>query len=116
MHNRLSTGDIMLRWNIGVGSSCIFCGDMESRNHLFFGCKYSEEVWVALARKLFGAQFTTQWDAIVELLIDAEQNMISLFLKRYVFQVTIFWIWRERNGQRHGEQPTPSSCLKQRID
>lgn len=36
-HNRLATGDRMLRWGGNVNVACAFCEEMvESRNHIFF--------------------------------------------------------------------------------
>lgn len=116
MHNRLSTGDRMLSWNIGVSGACVFCGDLESRNHLFFSCTYSAEVWSGLTRNLLGARYTTQWQEIIELLLDSDSDIIASFLRRYVFIVSVYWIWRERNGRLHGEIPMPSGRMKQSID
>lgn len=35
---------------------------------------------------------------------------------RYVFQVSVHIIWRERNKKRHGKQPTLPTILNQVID
>lgn len=41
---------------------------------------------------------------------------MSLFILRYAFQTTLYWVWRERNGRRHGGAPTPPSRMIQLID
>lgn len=46
IHSRLSTGDQTLRWNTWALVVCSFCLEpMESRNHLFFTCLFSGEIW-----------------------------------------------------------------------
>lgn len=53
----LSTGDRMKGWGSGQRSSCVFCdGIEETRDHHFFGCSYSSEIWNTLTRKLLGQQ------------------------------------------------------------
>lgn len=45
LRNRLSTGDKMLRWGVAANTACSLCDEMlETRNHLFFDCRYSVEV------------------------------------------------------------------------
>ncbi|CAA7049792.1 unnamed protein product [Microthlaspi erraticum] len=99
----------MLSWNIGATGSCIFCGEMESRNHLFLDCEYSEEVW-------YGEVLLGKWEDMTDLLLDEEQDMIPLFILKYAFQTTVYWIWRERNGRRHGDKPALPTRMQQFID
>ncbi|XP_013624635.1 PREDICTED: uncharacterized protein LOC106330761 [Brassica oleracea var. oleracea] len=47
MHNKLSTGDRMLLWNVGIDVICVLCQQqLETRDHLFFGCAYSQNFWL----------------------------------------------------------------------
>lgn len=62
--NRLITGDRMLLWNVGVNVSCILCNQhLESRDHLFFSCSYSQEVWSGLVERLLSSRYNDQWQA-----------------------------------------------------
>ncbi|CAA7061627.1 unnamed protein product [Microthlaspi erraticum] len=56
---------------------------------------------------------SAQWEDIIALLLDENQEQMPLFILRYAFQATVYWLWRERNGRRHGEAPTPPSRMKQ---
>ncbi|KAL1200909.1 hypothetical protein V5N11_016537 [Cardamine amara subsp. amara] len=108
IHNRLATGDRLLRWNIGANGSCIFCGEgVETRDHLFFSCPYSSQIWSALSRGLLGHRFTSRWEFLVPILTDSSIPRLQLFVLRYVFQITIHSVWKEQNGRHHGETPTP---------
>ncbi|KAG7556371.1 hypothetical protein ISN44_As11g024100 [Arabidopsis suecica] len=117
IQNRLSTGDRMVGWNMGAPTACTFCPEpMETRNHIFFECPYSAKVWRSLTHKLLDSMFTIQWDCILGFLVDNAQDALRLFLLRYVFQISIHTIWRERNGRRHGQPATHHSKLIQFID
>ncbi|XP_010418736.1 PREDICTED: uncharacterized protein LOC104704326 [Camelina sativa] len=115
--NRLSTGDRMLGWNTGAPTSCVFCQDpMETRNHLFFTCPYSWEVWSALSSKILECHFSTDWPILLNLLTDTSLDKVRLFLLRYTFQLLVHSIWRERNNMRHGETAIPPTQLIKRLD
>lgn len=53
IHDHLATGDRMASWNIGVNPVCVFCQvHQETRDHLFFACRFSQEMWCALRKGL----------------------------------------------------------------
>ena len=55
MHDCLSTGDITLKWNPQADNQCLLCKTaMESRDHLYFICTYTEPVWKGLLGTLLG--------------------------------------------------------------
>lgn len=44
--DRMVTRDRLIRWGLSVPSTCVLCtGREESRQHLFFYCVYSKQVW-----------------------------------------------------------------------
>ena len=46
MLNRLPTLDRLAAWGLNIARTCKLClADMETRDHLFFGCNFSKEVW-----------------------------------------------------------------------
>lgn len=51
--NRLPTRDIMISWGLSVPPTCLLCnlGD-ESRDHLFFSCSFSWELWSHHAQRI----------------------------------------------------------------
>lgn len=51
VHDRLATGDRISRWNPQDITHCWFCQtSFENRDHLFFDCSYSKEVWCDLIK------------------------------------------------------------------
>lgn len=117
MHNRLSTGDRMEKWNTSSSPNCVLCpNSFENRDHLFFSCSYSTQVWKSIAKNLFKANFSTDWHSIVDYVSNTQTDRLQSFLARYTFQASIYAIWRERNAREHGEEPTPAARLLRRID
>lgn len=116
-HNRLATGDRIQSWNVGADSSCILCGFVtESRNHLFFSCPFWAQVWHSLAEGILLDEFTLDWDRLLHLLTNINQNKLRKYVFRYTFQAAIHSIWRERNGRKHGEKPLSAGLLSTQID
>lgn len=107
----------MRNWTADIDSSCVLClGPMETRSHLFFDCRYSKEVWSRLTSKLLDSKFSTNWEAILNLLPDKTLHFDCLFLIKYSFQLTIHSLWKERNGQRHGEASTNHVLLARLLN
>lgn len=116
-HNRLATGDRILQLNPQANANCIFCNSgVESHNHLFFSCSYSEKIWRNLAGRLMGRNYTCIWDEVLYLISTNIGSRTKLFLLRCVFQVAIHMIWMERNGRRHGTVQRPPGILVKFID
>ncbi|CAA7026437.1 unnamed protein product [Microthlaspi erraticum] len=46
LRNRLTTRDKLISWGMVVPSHCLLCGiGQETRDHIFFQCPYSSQVW-----------------------------------------------------------------------
>lgn len=115
--NRLATGDRMLKWNTNASVNCVLCGAaLETRNHLFFTCTYSSQVWYLLTKGILHNSYTSEWRLITSILLDTSQSHLQRFTLRYVFQISIHSLWRERNCRRHGEAPLPAPKLSKLID
>ncbi|XP_022566691.2 uncharacterized protein LOC111210528 [Brassica napus] len=112
VQNRLPTGERILNWNTAAPTACSLRPEpLEIRNHLFYQCKFSEEVWKNLTAKLLSLRYTTDWDEVVRLLTDQTWNSTRLFLLRYVFHATLSALWTERNGRRNGERSNTLATL-----
>ena len=117
MKGRLSTGDRMRNWNGGFDVSCVFCNEpLETKEHLFFECAYSSQIWESLIKGILLNKYTVSWEEILRILRDTSRGKMKLFIVRYVFQAAVYMIWRERNRRRHGEDASPIDLLIKLID
>lgn len=115
IQNRLTTGDRMLQWSSSINPACVFCNQLETRDHLFFSCPFAAEVWSRLTKNLLRGRFTTDWTEIIVITKDS-QDFLSKFLTRYVFQLSIHSLCRERNDRSHGATPTTVSVMVGMLD
>ncbi|KAG2326666.1 hypothetical protein Bca52824_009394 [Brassica carinata] len=117
VHDRLATRTRIQRWSPQADAQCVLCsGHLETREHLFFSCSYSKQIWKGLTANLLGSRYTEDWNCILEILAGSGGNNTEMFLLRYAFQSSIHTIWRERNGRKHGEPHQTSTSLIRFID
>lgn len=107
----------MIKWDSAVNPVCIFCNaNTETRDHLFFQCDYTKEVWKKLMGNMLTNRYVEDWGSLIYLLTDKHQTKMKTFLTRYGFQVAIYSIWRERNERRHGGKMKSVQNIVQWID
>ncbi|CAH8262004.1 unnamed protein product [Arabidopsis lyrata] len=89
MHNRLATGDRMMKWNQTPNTACVLCqAPMETTNHLFFHRRYSKQVWGKLMKGILQNKHTTDWNQLGQLATSATLDHRSQLLLRYTLQAT----------------------------
>ncbi|XP_056862254.1 uncharacterized protein LOC108845088 [Raphanus sativus] len=89
---------------------------VETRNHLFFDCTYSAQLWESLTLGILRSDFSKDWATIIALLTDNSRGRKSTFCVRYSFQAAVYAIWRERNRVKHGEKLTAIVILLKLVD
>ncbi|XP_013633133.1 PREDICTED: uncharacterized protein LOC106338781 [Brassica oleracea var. oleracea] len=114
--NRLPTRDRLLSWGLAVPATCLLCnqGD-ESRDHLFFSCSFSYELWIHHARRTETTP-STGWN-------DSLNRMQSLpgppwrkKLQLIVWQAVIYSIWQERNARLHRNNAKTITTISSILD
>ena len=117
VRDRLSTMDRVMKGSQGGDDVCVLCKNApELRNHLFFECNLSAQVWEFIAKGLMGNSYTTDWLGIICIISDKTWEKKSLICIRYDFQAVLYALWRERNRVRHGEKILPLPVLKRVIE
>lgn len=115
--DRLSTLDRIAKWSQGTVTTCVLCtSGTESREHLFFECCYSAQMWEKAVKGIMGSCYTNVWSEIMELIIDRNKEKKWLFCIRYAFQLVLYVVWRELNKVRHGDKLLPLSVVQRMID
>lgn len=116
MLDHLSTGVRMKKWGIEE-RRCVFCGERdESRDHLYFACPYTYTVWLRCVGGIIGDRATLDWSDTLVLLHDATLPAMDYILLRLVFQVTVYFVWRERNARMHKTSWLDTGQLCRHID
>lgn len=74
---------------------------LETREHIFFECTYSAEIWKALTKGFLKDQYTSKWVDILQLIMAPSQQKVPRLTLQYVFQAAFNVILRERNSRQH---------------
>lgn len=61
-------------------------------------------------------EYTDRWGRVMRIMRDPQIRKVKPFIIKYILQVAVHTIWRERNWRRHGEGPSPASFLIKMID
>ena len=117
MLDRMPTMDRVSRWNQGVDTICVLCKNAhESRDHLFFECSFTSQVWEHLVKGILSNDYTKDWHEVVQLITDSSMEKKKLFCIRYAFQAAVHTLWRERNKIKHDDKPMLLHALKKMLD
>ena len=115
--NRLSTMDRIIQWDPGADVTCVLCKrEPESRNHLFFECSFSNQLWEHLTKGILLSDYTNAWLSILEIISDEGIERKKRFCLRYALQAALYALWRERNKIKHAEKPSSIGVIKQMVD
>ncbi|GJV03652.1 RNA-directed DNA polymerase, eukaryota, reverse transcriptase zinc-binding domain protein [Tanacetum coccineum] len=98
LQNKLMTQENIAKWKDDDGMKCSLCQCcMDSIEHLFFMCPYTNAVWGEI-QKMLNVQLSYVWHIIVDELIGLPNNKnVWSIVRRLVFGAAVYFIWQERN-------------------
>ncbi|XP_059277829.1 uncharacterized protein LOC132032017 [Lycium ferocissimum] len=102
LQNRLLTTDRLLTWGIDVDQSCKLCqGQVETRDHLFGHCPFTQNLWQRLLRWLMRPYHSVAtWEDHLEWVIShTKGNSQDAQILRLVYIEYVHTVWIERNQQ-----------------
>ncbi|KAI3786546.1 hypothetical protein L1987_40301 [Smallanthus sonchifolius] len=118
---KLSTQDRIQVWNLASGSlnlmCCLLCyKDVESHNHLFFECSYSNQIWCSLRSKGGMSHIQGKWDDIATWLIPrATSKSARVVIAKLLMATIAYYIWQERNARFFKNQLRPPEKVEKLI-
>lgn len=116
MLNRCPTKDRMLHWGLPVDASCALCQAAdESRNHLFFRCCFSWDLWAPLAARC-SITPTREWETTLLSIQTYSGTRQWKKLLLLCWQATIYHIWVERNQRLHRNHFRSVDSIVHEID
>ncbi|KAG7563907.1 Reverse transcriptase zinc-binding domain [Arabidopsis suecica] len=100
--NRNPTLDRLSTWGFDVELDCLLCGlAHETRNHLFFTCAFSAEVWKLITQRLQISSSPLLWDQILLWLPTTSVSKHKKLALLQGWQGAIYELWKERNRRFH---------------
>lgn len=109
--NRLSTRDRMRNWNTQAPSSCLLCSASdELRQHLFFDCEFSRDVWSFFTDRA-NLSSPAAFDEGLGWLKDLTGDRNVVLIMKLAFQASIYFIWKERDSSLHRAESRPPQVI-----
>ncbi|XP_020263457.1 uncharacterized protein LOC109839444 [Asparagus officinalis] len=112
IQDRLLTIDRLIKRGLMNSNNCCLCTGSENRNHLFFECCYSREVWLKIMDLLSFKWQSCDWNQIVIWYCDRlKGNGFKQRIKRMALTTAVYSIWRERNFRIFRQKARPADQL-----
>lgn len=116
--DRLPVKTRLVSWGLDISISCLLCSvHDENRDHLFFKCHYSSQVWrLVLSRFGNSISIFQTWNNVIDWMLNRSSNGQSKILKKIACQATVYHIWKERNSRLHTDSSISPITLFNQID
>ncbi|XP_022019374.1 uncharacterized protein LOC110944750 [Helianthus annuus] len=118
MRRKLLTQDKILKWDFSRRKNmnmmcCLLCyADVDSHDHLFFECKFSEQVWKSVRDKTDMFDVDPKWVSIIGwLMTRIRSKKASFYVARLLVGATAYTIWQERNARLFKNQTRPPEAI-----
>lgn len=101
VQNRCPTRDRLLSWGLSTDPLCMLCNAAtESRDHIFFHCPYSWNIWTRIAARA-GHSPDRDWSSELSNMQSINGARHIKIIRLLAWQGTLYYIWLERNSRLH---------------
>ncbi|XP_021991414.1 uncharacterized protein LOC110888182 [Helianthus annuus] len=104
--NKLKTQDRLTVWEAGSATNlqlmcCPLCKcDRDSRDHLFFQCHFSSEVWGSVRKYVDMGGVLDTWSSIIQWMeLVSNSRTLEHIICKILVAATTYFIWQERNNR-----------------
>ncbi|XP_035839381.1 uncharacterized protein LOC118486758 [Helianthus annuus] len=122
MKRKLLTQDKILQWDFSRRKNmnmmcCLLCYEnFDSHQHLFFECKFSDEVWNMIRGKVGMEAVCSRWADITEwLCARIRSKKVEIYVAKLLVAAAAYTIWQERNARLFRNQLRPPEMVKDAI-
>ncbi|XP_021991385.1 uncharacterized protein LOC110888154 [Helianthus annuus] len=115
---KLATQDRIQQWYNAMGNAnmmcCLLCNrGLETHEHLFFECPYSNQIWVSLRRKMDMNQIDGNWEDVVTwVLPHAKSKRLIWVIRKLEIAAMAYFVWQEINARFFNNQLRRLRSLK----
>ena len=103
VQNRLPTKDRLKCWGMEMNGECELCRDAdETRDHLFYDCNFSQQLWNEVLSLCGQSRRVTSWQGELQWAIQRLRGKsLMTEILRVAWHTVIYFIWQERNNRFH---------------
>ena len=114
--NKVPTKERIKNWGLEVNDVCELCGrEGETRDHLFYGCRFSQQAWNEILILCGQTRRCTSWRGELEWTMQRlKGKSLTSTILRIAWQSVIYYTWKERNQRIHnGKMGTVMQTVEQ---
>lgn len=100
IHNRLSTGDRLVLFGAILVSCWVFCPWVETRDHIFFNCAFTSQIWSQILTHIYITWTSRSWANWIKHISDVKGKTFKSLIIKLVFTAKVYQIWLERNVRK----------------
>ena len=90
--------------------------ELQTRDHLFFGCDYSKGIWQRILALCGVRRETESWaEEIAWAVSHMKGKSIRSIVLRLAWKVFIYHVWRERNSRKNNQNSQSSTQTFEQI-
>ncbi|GAA0143391.1 hypothetical protein LIER_04086 [Lithospermum erythrorhizon] len=94
---------------------CFFCDQHENRNHLFFECRFSGQIWKLMLQKMGCYTYVKSWEEeAIWCMQSLKGKRFRQRVKQLVFTTVVYDIWQQTN-RCHGENLRPAEVVYHQV-
>ncbi|KAF3603270.1 hypothetical protein F2Q69_00037740 [Brassica cretica] len=97
-------------------SSCFVFSSENAMGAFLFSFLELKDPRILIVGSLLRPAPTPDWNEIMAMILSLRHDRVTSILLRLAFQVTIYYIWHERNERRHTQKARPAQQLAKLID
>ena len=102
VQNRLPTKDKLKSWGMEVNGECELCRSAdETRDHLFYDCSFSQQLWSEVLSLSGQSRRVTSWQEELQWIQRLREKSLNAVILRVAWHAVIYFIWQERNNRFH---------------
>ncbi|KAL9672679.1 hypothetical protein QQ045_028931 [Rhodiola kirilowii] len=114
VQNKIMTIDRLSHWGVQTSNFCALCDTgIESRDHLFFECTYSQDVWSKVLGFLHIFPTFNRWDLLIPWFKGMPQTRLKTKMSAAATTRVMNGVWVARNKKIFREEVTPSARIIQ---
>ncbi|XP_075109037.1 uncharacterized protein LOC142180842 [Nicotiana tabacum] len=117
LQESLCTKDRLRKWGMQVDPECPLCEhEMESHNHIFFTCSFSEDIWRRLLKWMNINREPKRWDEEIKWAIEQMKgNGAKIMVYRLGMTGAVYNIWMKRNRRIFQKIKRSSDAITKQI-
>ncbi|XP_021968848.1 uncharacterized protein LOC110863935 [Helianthus annuus] len=120
--NKLKTQDRLKVWEAGSETNlrlmcCPLCQrDRDSRDHLFFACNFSSQVWMNVKSLVDMKQVNALWSSVLAWMEQySSSTNLEHIVSKLVLAASAYFIWQERNNRLFSRMQCSATQVSEKI-